>query len=629
MSNSYFDLPNDGAVRPFSRARAEEVRTIFAMVQDGFDKLPEPDLIQQGRITDVTDTGSTNVLSGDLASPPTELVTGIVVTITPAATNTGSATFNLNGLGARPLVNTDGSAVIAGQVVAGVAVQIRYEGAAWRILTGTYPVPGPTGPANSTYSARTKVASANPANLSAILTPLDIAGVFTWQTGDFSLQVAIDTHQAIYIASILVPVTQGCWVRRFSGAAQAVWGGFSETASAAYNSEAIGQLLRLARVVELPAGWFLWNGVPFDVPGSTIFGQGMNLTVLVASNSAHVYPNTGTGYRIRDLELFTTGTGALAGMVGSYHQDVSDFRIERVRFRATAACTTNAFTIVADFSPVGWSDIHLTDCEFINAGGMGVELQSHGSNPNRYSFQRVFIERCKIENPGRNPAFNDRSMCISVSGFSRDVVVKSCTLSGAANVGLEMIHTQSMLVADNTFASMTGSLISVTNTTQESGHKIVGSRMIGVSGNKVEFHSLYNSLVDGNDFFVVNAVETKGSGNDIRNNRILSLTGNGLVIEGFVPPTGPVTQGQVNNVQGNTISAAGPIVLFLGGAAANLVTNNTLICTTPDASPEDASRYYNDTNPGGKNLAIGNWRRAGGATPKYEYPVAPTATPAT
>lgn len=65
-----------------------------------------------------TDTGSANAYLLNFTANFTAYTDGIVVYWTPAHTNSGASTININGLGVINIVNGDGSALIAGEIVA-------------------------------------------------------------------------------------------------------------------------------------------------------------------------------------------------------------------------------------------------------------------------------------------------------------------------------------------------------------------------------------------------------------------------------------------------------------------------------------------------------------------------------
>lgn len=162
-------VPDIPPLAPFSLAKPAEVDARIAAVAAGFGLLPPPKAIQQDRVTDAGGAGTASSIIAALAFPPDALEKGLVATITPVARNIGPVTLNLNGLGAAPVLNPDGTPLVAGQLVEGGSIRVRYDGAAFRILTGSYPVVGPAGPADNTYTSYSALQASDPKQRSARL----------------------------------------------------------------------------------------------------------------------------------------------------------------------------------------------------------------------------------------------------------------------------------------------------------------------------------------------------------------------------------------------------------------------------------------------------------------------------
>lgn len=81
--------------------------------------------------------GTANALTVTLDPAPASLaaLTGTPIRIKIAATNTGAATLNVNGLGAKPLTRPSGAPVIAGDMAAGQIIEVIYNGLSFQ-LTG-------------------------------------------------------------------------------------------------------------------------------------------------------------------------------------------------------------------------------------------------------------------------------------------------------------------------------------------------------------------------------------------------------------------------------------------------------------------------------------------------------------
>lgn len=76
--------------------------------------------------------GTANALTGSIIPNPAALAAGVSVSVLATATNTGAATFNLNGLGAAA-IQVGGSALTAGQIASGSIVKLTYDGTHWQM----------------------------------------------------------------------------------------------------------------------------------------------------------------------------------------------------------------------------------------------------------------------------------------------------------------------------------------------------------------------------------------------------------------------------------------------------------------------------------------------------------------
>ena len=114
--------------------------------------------------------GTANAVIATLAPAPDELTEGMEVTFKAKFTNAGAATFNLNGLGAKPLVRPDGSALIGGEMTVGRLVSVRFDGANWQIqaLKSYLPNRGSFG-AGGTFGTTGTTAWTVPAGVTRVL----------------------------------------------------------------------------------------------------------------------------------------------------------------------------------------------------------------------------------------------------------------------------------------------------------------------------------------------------------------------------------------------------------------------------------------------------------------------------
>lgn len=81
------------------------------------------------------DTGAANAYVLTFNANFSAYTDGIVIYWIPANTNTGASTINVNGLGAVPIVNQDGSALYVGQLQAGQFAEIAYSSGSFYLIS--------------------------------------------------------------------------------------------------------------------------------------------------------------------------------------------------------------------------------------------------------------------------------------------------------------------------------------------------------------------------------------------------------------------------------------------------------------------------------------------------------------
>lgn len=101
-----------------------------------FPTLPQvPLTVQNGAWTYAAAAGSANALTATLSPIPTALVAGMCIAVKVATTNTGASTVNVNGLGAKAIVNARGGPLVGGELLAGRLVTLEYDGTAFQITS--------------------------------------------------------------------------------------------------------------------------------------------------------------------------------------------------------------------------------------------------------------------------------------------------------------------------------------------------------------------------------------------------------------------------------------------------------------------------------------------------------------
>lgn len=132
MTNQYFN--HDNPLDRHTLGRAELVNAIFEAVVAGFDKLPNPDLINQAAQTYADDTGAANAYVVSLPKAPQAYTAGLTITMRAANANTGASTINVDGLGAKTIKRYSGDPLIAGDILVGQLVVLGYDGTDFRLV---------------------------------------------------------------------------------------------------------------------------------------------------------------------------------------------------------------------------------------------------------------------------------------------------------------------------------------------------------------------------------------------------------------------------------------------------------------------------------------------------------------
>lgn len=126
MANDFYTFTPE--FMPGTRVRAGDVNIQYAAIEDAFDLLEASNpLTPLGTNAFTTETGTTN---GYVVAMPTTRTTeadGDMVVFIATHTNTAAATLEVDGLGSKSIVNSDGSAVEAGDLTNGLIYTLRYD----------------------------------------------------------------------------------------------------------------------------------------------------------------------------------------------------------------------------------------------------------------------------------------------------------------------------------------------------------------------------------------------------------------------------------------------------------------------------------------------------------------------
>lgn len=161
MANDYYNPnnePQDGA-----RGIAAIVRNVFTLISQGFDKLPALARLWGGSANYAADTGAADAYVVSIASTYlTSYSDGLTIRVKIANANTGASTINVNALGARTIVRGDGSALQAGDLVAGQIVELAYNSTA-----GNFQLNASAAAASASAAAASAAAAAGSAGAAA------------------------------------------------------------------------------------------------------------------------------------------------------------------------------------------------------------------------------------------------------------------------------------------------------------------------------------------------------------------------------------------------------------------------------------------------------------------------------
>lgn len=101
--------------------------------------------IQDGVYEYLTSVAGTNTITATAALGMTALATGAVYRFIAANTNTGAATLNINAIGAKNIYKNGTINLVAGDIPAGAAIQVLYDGTQFQLLSLTGAGGGATG----------------------------------------------------------------------------------------------------------------------------------------------------------------------------------------------------------------------------------------------------------------------------------------------------------------------------------------------------------------------------------------------------------------------------------------------------------------------------------------------------
>lgn len=127
MANSYYVFTP--AFVPGTKVRSDEMNLQLAGVEAGFDLLPaDATALTRGtNIFAATSGGTANTYTATMGDTRTSNQDGDRLIFEVAATNTGASTLNVDTIGPISIVRPDGSALVAGDLVAGLFYEVLFD----------------------------------------------------------------------------------------------------------------------------------------------------------------------------------------------------------------------------------------------------------------------------------------------------------------------------------------------------------------------------------------------------------------------------------------------------------------------------------------------------------------------
>lgn len=119
-----FNSPTD--ITAGSLAKSSDINNLDAATAAAFALLPTNASINAGTVNYAADTGTANVYAVALQMTAASYSDGLVVAMKPLYANTGACTLNVDSLGAKSIKTEANGTPAAGDIVAGVPIELRY-----------------------------------------------------------------------------------------------------------------------------------------------------------------------------------------------------------------------------------------------------------------------------------------------------------------------------------------------------------------------------------------------------------------------------------------------------------------------------------------------------------------------
>lgn len=219
-----------------TRGLAIEVANEFQLIQAGFNLLPAGAAIVGGYANYSADTGTANAYVVTLGSAVIAYADGLTVLFRAANANTGAATVNVNALGLKTITRANGSALQAGDILAGQIIQLSYS-----TTSGQFQLYASGAAASATAAAASATAasgSASAASTSAGAAATSATAAATSATNSATSATAASISAAALIGNSATAVAINTGAQSFTATTGRQWaaGQFLTIASAANNA---------------------------------------------------------------------------------------------------------------------------------------------------------------------------------------------------------------------------------------------------------------------------------------------------------------------------------------------------------------------------------------------------------
>lgn len=284
--------------------------------------------VQDGTLTYLTSVAGTNTITAVGAVGMTAYATGQKFTFVSAGANTGAATININSIGAKALTKNGATALSAGDIASGSAVEVVYDGTQFQVVSSLPSAASGdvVGPASATDNAVARFNSTTGKLIqNSVVTIADT-------TGDVS---GVGTLNATAISA-----STGSFSSTLSATGHTTFEGVTST-----GATGTGNLVYSIAPTLTGTTTFVQTPVSATTPGANI---------RVQSNECYMIMSHGTQTTTASYFYFYNGTG-LVGQISANGSTTTYATSSDYRLKDNVVPMTNALDTVALLKPVTYT----------------------------------------------------------------------------------------------------------------------------------------------------------------------------------------------------------------------------------------------------------------------------------